>query len=110
MKLILQLIVSWLAVAAAAYIIPGVHVDGFVTALIVAVVLWLVNMTLWKILQLLALPLNILTFGIIGFVISVLMVQLVDNRIDGFSVWSFLNAALFALVLWLIQGIFWVNK
>jgi putative membrane protein len=103
MKFILHLVVSWLAVAAAAYILPWVEVDGFVTALIVAVVLWLVNMTLGVVLRLLTLPLNILSFGLIGFVISILLIQLVDNRIDGFSVGWWLNAALFAIVLGIIQ-------
>jgi len=65
----------------AAYLIPGIEVDGFVTALIFAVVLGIVNATLGVILKILTAPLNWLTLGLVSLVINVLMVLLVDKFI-----------------------------
>lgn len=61
MKFLLSLILSALAVLAAAYLVPGVRVDGFTTALIVAIVAGLLNATVGLVLKLLTAPLNWLT-------------------------------------------------
>lgn len=61
MKFLISLLLSALAVFAAGYIVPGVQVDSFMTALIVAIVLGLVNATLGLLLKLITAPLNWLT-------------------------------------------------
>lgn len=61
MKFLVSLLLSAVAVLAAAYLVPGVNVDGFVTALIVAVVLGLVNATVGVLLKFITAPLNWLT-------------------------------------------------
>lgn len=61
MKFLISLILSALAVFAAGYIVPGVQVDSFMTAFIVAIVLGLVNATLGLLLKLITAPLNWLT-------------------------------------------------
>lgn len=102
--LIVGLIVNALAIIISAYILPGVKVDGFVTALIVAVVLGVVNMFLKPILLILTLPLNILTLGLFTFVINALLVLLVSNIVPGFRVEGFLYALLFSLVLSVVSS------
>lgn len=61
MTLLVNLLLSAIAVAIASYLIPGATVDGYVTALIVAVVMAIVNSTVAPVLKILTLPLNILT-------------------------------------------------
>ena len=109
MKFLLSLLLSAVAVIIAAYIVPGVVVDGFGTALLVAIVLGLINATVGFILKLMTAPLNWLTFGLISLIINVLIVLLVDNLISGFSTNGFWTAALFALVLAIIQSLFGVK-
>ncbi len=61
MNTLVSLLLSALAVAIASYLIPGVTVDGYLTAFIVAIVFAIVNITIVPILNTLTLPLNILT-------------------------------------------------
>ena len=104
MKTIVHLILSTVAVFVTAKILPGVTLDGFVTALVVAVVLGAVNTVLRPILIILTLPINILTLGLFTFVIIGGLVQLVSWLVPGFHVASFWWALVFALVLWVINA------
>ncbi|MEI6711487.1 MAG: phage holin family protein [bacterium] len=104
MRFIISLLLSAVAVLAAAYLVPGVVVDGFMTALIFAVVLGFVNATIGYCLKFITAPLNWLTLGLVSLVINVLMVILVDSFIIGFSTNGFWSAAIFALVLAVIQS------
>lgn len=99
-----NLIVSALAVIISAYILPGVKVDGFVTAVIVAIVLGAANMFIKPVLVLLTLPLTILTLGLFTFVINAFLVLLVGSIVPGFKVEGFLSALLFSLVLSIISS------
>ncbi|GAA4421370.1 phage holin family protein [Nibrella viscosa] len=109
MSLILRLLVSAVAVLIAAYIIPGVSVDSFITALIVAVVLGLLNAIVKPILVILTIPITILTLGLFYLVINVLMVYLAAALVSGFAVSGFIAALLFsilvAIVTWAIDSI-----
>lgn len=102
--IIVNLIVSAIAVLISAYILPGVKVDGFLTAVVVAVVLGVVNMFIKPILLLLTLPLNILTLGLFTFVINAALVLLVSNIVPGFKVSGFVYAFLFSLVLSVVSS------
>lgn len=103
---ILKWIGSVVAVLIAAYFLPGVVVAGLWSALIVALVLGFLNLTIKPLLVLLTLPINILTLGLFTFVINALMVLLASSIVKGFSVAGFLNALLFSLILTIVQGIF----
>lgn len=106
MKFILEILLTGLAILIAANIIPGVQVNGYFTALEAGVLLGLVNATIGFILRILTFPLNILTLGLVSFIISVCMVLLVSHILNGFYVHGFFNAALFAIVLSLIKMVF----
>lgn len=99
----MRLIVSGLAVFITCYLLPGADVDGFVTALIVAVVLGLVNIFIKPILLVLTLPITLVTLGLFTLVINALMVLLVDYLVPGFNVTSFWWALAFAFVLSIIN-------
>lgn len=109
MKLIIKLLLMWAAVAIAAYVIPGVVVDNFRWAIIVAVVIALLNGTVWAILRLLTLPLNFLTLWLVSLIITILMVMLASNVLPWFEVGGFRNALIFAVIVWLIGGLFGID-
>jgi len=106
MKFILEIFLTGLAILALAHVIPGVRVDGYSSALIAGILLGLVNATIGFILRILTFPLNFLTLGLVSFIISVLMVLLVDRLMDGFEVNGFFTACLFAISLALIKMLF----
>jgi putative membrane protein len=102
--LFINLIVSTLAVLISAYILPGVRVDGFLTAIVVAVVLGIVNTFIKPILLLLTFPLTILSLGLFYFVINALMVLMVSAIVPGFKVSGFFWALIFSLVLSIVSS------
>lgn len=108
MRFILEILLTGLAVFIAANVIPGVHVNGYLSAVITGVVLAVVNATIGFILRILTFPITILTLGLFSFIITVCMVLLVSKLIDGFSVNGFFPAALFAIVLAVLKMIFGV--
>ncbi len=103
MKALVNLVLSTIAVVVAAYIIPGVTIEGFFTALVVAVVLGLANALIRPILTILTLPLNIITLGLFSFVITALLVMLTGAIVPGFAVAGFVTALLFGVVLTLVN-------
>ncbi len=106
MKLIIEILLGGLAVAIAAYLIPGVTVNGYLTALIAGLLIGFVNATIGTILRILTFPINILTLGLMSFIITVLMVLFVDRLLDGFQTEGFLSAMIFAAVLALLKMVF----
>ena len=105
MKLLTRILVTSGLVLLIAHFMPGVHVAGFTTALIVAVVLGLLNIFIKPILVILTLPVTILTLGLFLLVINALIILLCTNIVGGFSVDSFWTAFLFSIVLSLSQAI-----
>lgn len=110
MTVLLNLILSGIAVAIAAYLTPGVVIDGYFTAVIVAVVLAIVNVTITPVLQILTLPLNIITLWLFSLIINVLMVLLVAQIVPGFQISGFWVALVFAVVLALVNMVFWLSS
>ena len=104
MRTILNLILGTVAVFVTASILPGVKLDGFRTAMIVAVVLGTVNAVLRPVILILTLPINVLTLGLFTFVVIGGLVQLVAWLVPGFEVADFRWALVFALVLWVINA------
>ncbi len=105
MSLIINWLVSALAIILAAYLLPGVQVADFTTALIAALVLGIINAFIKPVLILLTLPVNILTLGLFTFVINAIIILLTANLVPGFRVDGFLWALIFSIVLSLINSI-----
>lgn len=106
MRFIIELLLMGAAVALAAFLIPGVQVDGFLSALIAGILIAVANATIGFILRILTFPINILTLGLMSFIITVLMVLLVDSLMDSFNTSGFLSALIFAIVLAVIKMLF----
>ena len=107
MSILIAIIINTIAVLCTGYILPGIHLQNFWTALAVAVVLGIVNAVLRPIIFILTLPINILTLGLFSFVIMGLLVYLVSAIVPGFKVDNFGWAILFALVVAVINWLLW---
>lgn len=99
MKFFLKVLVTSLAVVVAAYLLPGVELQNFLSAVIVAFVLGVLNMLLKPILVLLTIPVTIFSFGLFLLVINAFIVLLTDFLVRGFEVQNFWWALLFSILL-----------
>lgn len=105
MGIIVRLLISALAVFAGAYILPGVHVRNFTTAIIVAIILALLNAFLKPVLVILTIPVTVITLGLFLLVINAVIILLCAKLVDGFRVDGFWYAMLFSVVLSLINAV-----
>ncbi len=103
MSILLRLLLNALAVMAVAYLIPGVRVSGFVAAFIAAIVIGLVNALIRPILELLSLPITLLTLGLFSLIINALMFWLASALVPGFEVAGFASAFWGGLVFWIVS-------
>jgi len=104
MGFIIRLLVSGLAVFAAAWLLPGVHVSGFTSAIIVAVVLGILNAIVKPVIQILTLPLTVLTLGLFLLVINAGIVLLADFLLSGLKVDGWLWALIFSFVVTIVSS------
>jgi len=105
MKLIMKLVLSALAVIILAKLLPGVSLDNYTTAIIVAAVIAILNVLVKPLLILFTLPITILTLGLFLLIINAIIILLADSLIDGFGVSSIWTAILFSLLLSFLQSI-----
>ncbi len=106
MRLLVNWLLSAIALLIVSYFMPGFHVSGFGAALIAALVIGLVNATLGLFLKIITLPLTVLTLGIFWWVINALMLMFASAILrPSFVVSGFLPAFLGAIVLSLVNTI-----
>lgn len=105
MTIIIKLLLNAIAVFVLAEILNGVYVDNYITSLIVAVVLSILNVLVKPILIILTLPVTIITLGLFLFVINALIILLADKLIDGFRVDGIWTAILFSILLCILQSL-----
>ncbi|MEK7470695.1 MAG: phage holin family protein [Patescibacteria group bacterium] len=103
MNILMRLVVNAFALLVVAYIVPGFLIDSFWTAVVAAVVIGIVNTFIKPILQLIALPISLLTFGIASFLINVLLLWGSSKVVAGFLIVDFNSALLGSLVLSLVS-------
>jgi putative membrane protein len=101
------LFVRWLmltvAIMAAAYLLPGIEINGVFSAFFAAAILGILNALLRPLLLLLTLPLNILTLGLFTFVINALMLMMASGVISGFHIAGFWSAVFGSLIIGVIS-------
>jgi len=103
--ILVSLLIYTISIFAVSYILPGIGVDSFMTALIVAVVMAVLNVTVKPLLILITIPLTIITFGLFLLVVNVLVLYVADYFIDGFHIAGFWWALLFSLLVSLVNSI-----
>ncbi len=106
LHLIVRFIINGIAVYVAAQILPGVSVDSFTTAMVAGLVLALIHHFVSPILNLLTLPINLMTLGIFGAILNALLIMSVQYFVPGFFVASLLWALIFSVVVSLINAFF----
>ena len=108
----LNIILRWLLYALliifVSWIVPGIEVDNFLSAMLVCVILALVNAFIKPIIQIITFPITVLTMGLFTLVINALMLMLAGYFTPGFAVEGFISAFLGALLLSIFS--FGVNK
>jgi len=104
MTLLLVWILNAVALLAVAYLLPGIKVLSFGSAMWAALILGLVNMLIKPVLILLTLPITIVTLGLFLFVINALLFWFVGSMLNGFKVNGFWWAVVGAFVYSLISG------
>jgi putative membrane protein len=106
----MRLIVNWLLSAVAllivAYVVPGFYVSSFLAALVAAAVIGIVNATLGLFLKVITFPLTVITFGIFWIIINALMLKFASIFVRGFEVRTFFAAFIGAILLSLLNMIF----
>ncbi len=105
MGFLLRVVVNALAIMLAASIVPGIAVDGLVSALAAAVLLGLVNAFVRPVLLILTLPITLLTLGLFLLVLNGFCFWLVAWLVKGFHVAGFGSALLGALVVSVVSWI-----
>src|ERR1700752_143963 len=103
MRLLLNWVLSALAVWIVAQVVPGVHVSGAAAALIAALAIGFINATIGFVLKIVTFPLTLLTLGLFWFVINALMLELASALVPGCQVRGFLAAFVGAIVLSLVN-------
>jgi putative membrane protein len=107
LRILINWLLSALAVEVVAHLVPGFHVTGIASAIIAALVIGLVNATLGLVLKVITLPLTILTLGVFWFVINALMLELASAVLSpSFRVDTFASAFWGAIVLSLVNMLF----
>lgn len=103
MRVLLNWVLSALAVWIVSRIVPGIYVSGPVAALIAALAIGFVNATIGLVLKILTFPLTLATLGLFWFVINALMLKFASALVPGFVVRSFGAAFIGAILLSLVN-------
>jgi len=103
MRAVVRILLQAIAIAVAAYVVPGVHVDSFFTAVVVAVVLGILNALVKPILLVLTFPVTVMTLGLFAIFLNVLMIVIASKIVSGFTIDSFWIALVFGLVLGVVN-------
>lgn len=110
MNFLLRVIITSIAAVIAAWMLPGVNIADFQTAIIFAFILALINAVLKPILIVLTIPITIFTFGLFLLVINAGMVLLAGYLVDGFTVNGFWWALLFSIILSIISSLLGIDR
>lgn len=103
MRLLVNWLLSTIALLIVAQVVPGFYVSGFGAALIAALVIGLINATIGWFVKLITFPLTIITLGIFWIVINALMLKLATWFVAGFQIRGFGAAFIGAIVLSIVN-------
>lgn len=108
-RVLARVLLNGIAIAVAAYFVPGLTLAGPATALVAGLILGVVNVLVRPVLLLLTLPLTLITLGLFIFVVNALCLGLTAALVPGFDIagfWSMLFGALIvSVVSWMLNGL-----
>lgn len=102
MNIVIQLAINVFALMIVEYLVPGFVLKDLWTAVVAAVVVGVVNTFIKPVLQLIALPVSILTLGVGAFLINVFLLWGVSTLVPGFYIASFTTAIIASIALSLV--------
>jgi len=106
LRLLINWVLSAVAVWVVAQLVPGVSVNGARNALVAALVIGFINATIGLVLKVITFPLTLITLGLFWLIINALMLELASALLSpGFQVRGFLAAFIGAIVLSLVNMI-----
>ena len=105
MGFLLRVVINMLAIVLAAHIVPGISIDGLLSAVAAAVLLGLVNAVVRPILVVLTLPITLVTLGLFLLVLNGLCFWMVASVVRGFHVVGFWAAVLGALFVSVVNWV-----
>ncbi len=105
MNLIIRLLVTAIVAYLLTMILPGVHFAGFAGALIFSIVLGILNLIVKPVLNILGLPLTIITLGLFTLVINAIIILIADYFIDSMEVDGFWWALIFSILLSIVTSL-----
>ncbi len=105
MKTIFKILLTAVAVLILAYVLPGVAVASYWSAIIVAAVLALLRLVVKPVLVVLTFPITVVTLGLFLLVINAFIIIMADYFIDGFTVKNFWWALIFSILLSFLQSV-----
>jgi putative membrane protein len=103
MRLIVRLATNVFALLVVEYLVPGFILTDLWAAVIAAIVIGIVNTFIKPILQLIALPISVLTFGISAFLINVFLLWGTSMLVHGFEIVNFVTAIIASILLTLVS-------
>lgn len=106
MSFVSRIIANSVAVVISAWVLSGVHLEGFMTAIIVALVLAFLNSIVKPLLVLLTIPVTVLTLGLFLLVINAIIIELAAYLVTGFTVDGFWSALFFSFILSFLNSVF----
>jgi putative membrane protein len=105
MNTLLSLLINTLSLLAIAYLLQGIHIQSFWSALVMAIVLAVVNTVIRPLALLITIPVNILTLGLFTFVVNAAMLKLAGAVVKGVRIDSWGTAIVGAILLSVISGV-----
>lgn len=99
MNLIVKWILLSLLIIFIAWIVPGISISGFLSAMFVVVIVAIINVLIKPLVELISLPINFITLGLFGFVINALLFLLAGKLAPGFVVDGFWSALFGSILL-----------
>jgi putative membrane protein len=106
--LLLRWLTLTLAVIVTPYLLDGIRISGFFSAVLAAAALATLNTFLRPVILVLTLPINVLTLGLFTFVINALLLKMASAAIPGFDVIGFWPAVWGSLLISVVAGL--LNK
>jgi putative membrane protein len=103
MKLLMRLAINVFALLVVAYIVPGFILVDLWSAVVAAIIIGVVNTFIRPFVQLVALPITLMTFGLFALIINVLLIWGVSVVVPGFEIAGFTTALIGSVVLSLVS-------
>lgn len=103
MKILTRLAINVFALYVVEYIVPGFSLSGVWSATVAAIVIGIANTFIRPFLQIITLPISLVTFGLFALLINVALLYGASLLVPGFEIKNFLTAIIASVALSLVS-------